>query len=265
MSSRSLGYSVNIPFSWRRERVSQDEEWLFVTLSQGDLLARAPSGLFPKAPAAAAVHTDFSTTTQSTNLDAYLAKLAQEKQAQSHVEFEVLDSQQVEGPGGSEGLSVRWQLDYFTDVGFQVAGKGTWRGEWLILLLDNRMVIVEVTVLTDFADIALPEFQEVVESFTITRLDVPIPGAPVVNTEIIDFSLEDLAVAVGTKVTWNNEGPTIHTSTSGANLNPDGIWDSGIMQVADIFSFTFNAVGVFPYFCQIHPFQMQATVEVVPE
>ena len=157
-------------------------------------------------------------------------------------------------------------MDYFTDVGFQAGGKGTWRGEWLILLLDNRAVIVEVAVLTDFADIALPEFQEVVESFTITRLDVPIPGAPVVNTEIIDFSLEDLTVAVGTKVTWTNEGqvPEGHTTTSGAGLIPDGIWDSSIMQVADTFSFTFKTVGSFPYFCQIHPFQMEATVEVTP-
>ena len=202
VSSRSLGYSVNIPFSWRFERVSQDGEWLFVTLSQGDLLARAPSGPFSQSPAGAVVHTDFSATSQSTNPDAYLAKLAQKKQAQSHVEFEVLDSQEVEGPGGSEGLKVEWRLDYFTDVRFQVAGKGTWRGEWLILLLDNRAVVVEVTVLTDFADIALPEFQEIVGSFTITRLDLPVPGAPaVVNTEVMDFSLADLTVAVGTKVT----------------------------------------------------------------
>ena len=43
---------------------------------------------------------------------------------------------------------------------------------------------------------------------------------------------------------------------------PSAGWDSTTLQTDGTFSFTFGQVGVFPYFCTIHPF-MTATVTVV--
>ena len=93
---------------------------------------------------------------------------------------------------------------------------------------------------------------------------------PDVFSDIVDFALEDLTVPVGTTVTWTNVGFLIHTSTSGIGgpdtipAIPDGIWDSGDMIKDQTFSFTFNEVGEFPYYCIPHASFMIATVTVEP-
>ena len=49
--------------------------------------------------------------------------------------------------------------------------------------------------------------------------------------------------------TWAASG---HSSTSGTPGNPDGLWNSGILNVGATFSHTFPAAGSFPYFCTPH-------------
>jgi plastocyanin len=71
-------------------------------------------------------------------------------------------------------------------------------------------------------------------------------------------------IPVGTRVTWTNNDPFTHTTTSDATPTP--VWDSGFMSSGTTFSFTFNQVGVFPYHCVIHAlFQsMHGTITVIP-
>lgn len=88
------------------------------------------------------------------------------------------------------------------------------------------------------------------------------------SVEIVSESLPGLSVVVGEKVTWTNLDDDIHTSTSGQNgvlESFDGVgWNSVLMNNGDSFSYTFNKVGSFPYTCQVHPFTMNATVNVKP-
>jgi len=63
-------------------------------------------------------------------------------------------------------------------------------------------------------------------------------------------------------VTWTNLGGT-HTSTSGTPGNADGTWHSGIIPNGMTFTHNMDTPGIFPYYCQIHPWQT-ATVEVLP-
>jgi len=49
--------------------------------------------------------------------------------------------------------------------------------------------------------------------------------------------------------TWSSTG---HSSTSGTPGNPNGLWDSGILNQGSTFSHTFNTVGSFPYHCTPH-------------
>ena len=84
-----------------------------------------------------------------------------------------------------------------------------------------------------------------------------------VVSDIVDFTLENLTIEVGTRVDWVNRGAFPHTSTSGVSPTADGIWDSFNLNTNQEFSFTFEEVGDFPYFCSIHTF-MAATVTVVP-
>jgi len=55
-------------------------------------------------------------------------------------------------------------------------------------------------------------------------------------------------------VIWINLDSTGHTVTSGTPIDgPDGLFDSGIFTTKEVFLYTFDKEGTYPYFCQIHP------------
>ena len=84
-----------------------------------------------------------------------------------------------------------------------------------------------------------------------------------INSDIVDFSLEDLTVPVGTTITWVNRDSVPHTTTQGTGPNKPGSaeWDSGVLMQNQPFSLTFDKPGTFAYFCTIHP-NMLATITV---
>ena len=67
----------------------------------------------------------------------------------------------------------------------------------------------------------------------------------------LKFTPQDVTIHVGDTVqwTWVVSG---HSSTSGTPGNPDGLWDSGILNQGATFSHTFTSAGSFPYFCTPH-------------
>ncbi len=82
------------------------------------------------------------------------------------------------------------------------------------------------------------------------------PGAMGLGTAA--FGTNPLPVAPGTTVTWTNNDTIPHTTTS-----DDGLWDSGLLQPGQSFSFQFTGGGLFPYHCNIHgAAAMSGTVEV---
>lgn len=86
----------------------------------------------------------------------------------------------------------------------------------------------------------------------------PAASQPVAAT-ISNFAFSPATITVhkGTKVTWTNEDSAAHTVT-GNNGGPA----SGDIGQGASYSYTFNAVGSFPYHCAIHPY-MKGTVTVV--
>jgi plastocyanin len=76
------------------------------------------------------------------------------------------------------------------------------------------------------------------------------------------FNPANLEVDVGTTVTWENRSNEIHTVTSGSGRTHDGLFDSGNIPPDGEYSYTFNEVGEFDYFCIPHQ-GMNATVTVV--
>lgn len=56
------------------------------------------------------------------------------------------------------------------------------------------------------------------------------------------------------EVIWRNDDSSAHTVTSGNIVNgPDKQFDSGLMLSGETFSFKFEEVGKYDYFCMIHP------------
>ena len=75
---------------------------------------------------------------------------------------------------------------------------------------------------------------------------------------IIDFAFtSNVVVNTGDTVTWTNTGTETHTVSSDT-----GIFDSGSLDHGSTFSFTFAALGAFPYHCSIHP-RMKSQIRVV--
>ncbi len=58
-----------------------------------------------------------------------------------------------------------------------------------------------------------------------------------------------------------NEGPTIHHTVS----KERGIWESPIVATGDVYRFTFEESGEFPYWCTLHPTSMLGSVVATEE
>jgi plastocyanin len=73
-----------------------------------------------------------------------------------------------------------------------------------------------------------------------------------VNVKIENFAFipQELHIAVGTTVTWQNADDVPHTATS--NDDPQ-LFDSGALDTDDKFSFTFSKPGKYTYYCKVHP------------
>ena len=98
-----------------------------------------------------------------------------------------------------------------------------------------------------------------------------------VITTGLKFEPKDITVKKGTTVTWKNGETISHTITSGkwgdvnedtglrGTQTPDGEFDHALAakgKEGDSFTYTFDEVGEFQYYCQPH-LTMNATVTVV--
>jgi plastocyanin len=78
----------------------------------------------------------------------------------------------------------------------------------------------------------------------------PAPAAAAkVAASVVDnrFQPNALNIAVGSTVTWTNNGNNIHTLTSA-----DGLFDSGGLLGGQSFSFTFQKAGTYRLICRQH-------------
>ncbi|MCV0411246.1 MAG: multicopper oxidase domain-containing protein [Nitrosopumilus sp.] len=64
-------------------------------------------------------------------------------------------------------------------------------------------------------------------------------------------------IQVGDTVTWTNKDISVHTVTSN-----DELFDSGMMMPGDTFEQTFESVGLYEYYCMLHPW-MTGTIKTV--
>jgi plastocyanin len=80
-------------------------------------------------------------------------------------------------------------------------------------------------------------------------------GAATIWVDAVDnlFHARHLYVPVGTTVVWTNFGMHTHTVTSNTL-----VFNSGDLTTGQTFSFTFNTVGDYDYFCTYHPMMLGA-------
>lgn len=122
-----------------------------------------------------------------------------------------------------------------------------------IIILGSTVITVSIII----AVIALFNSSEQNEVQTIpTKADVIMPtkvSRP--GCDEIDkcYIPSKISIAKGESVTWVNEDAAFHSVTSGFYDSPDGLFDSGYLDPYESFSFTFDDVGNYDYFCTLHP------------
>jgi plastocyanin len=82
---------------------------------------------------------------------------------------------------------------------------------------------------------------------------LPVAAANhIVNIEGVTFVPASIVINTGDTVIWRNTDALNHTVTAGNPCSANGQFNSGIMDPAEEFSFTFNTVGDFNYYCLFH-------------
>jgi len=74
------------------------------------------------------------------------------------------------------------------------------------------------------------------------------PESMPVKIDNFTFGPAELTVTAGTTLTWTNRDDIPHTVVSA-----DKVFKSKVLDTDEMFSFTFNTPGTFPYFCSLHP------------
>ncbi|MEO5953952.1 MAG: plastocyanin/azurin family copper-binding protein, partial [Chloroflexia bacterium] len=74
-----------------------------------------------------------------------------------------------------------------------------------------------------------------------------------VIVKIVDFKFDPATVnvAVGTRVTWVQVGPTVHNTVS---KSKPVLWESDLLETPGLtYSYVFDKAGTYDYWCTIHP------------
>jgi plastocyanin len=69
-----------------------------------------------------------------------------------------------------------------------------------------------------------------------------------VRVDNFSFAPETLTISVNRTVTWINKDDVPHVIAS-----TDGLFKSQTLDTDDKYSYTFNKVGTYPYYCSVHP------------
>jgi amicyanin len=85
--------------------------------------------------------------------------------------------------------------------------------------------------------------------------------ATAVEVKGFAYSPASIKIKKGTTVTWTNRDTSAHNVVVEEGA-PAGGPKGPLFGKDQTYSFTFNQVGTFPYFCEPHPF-MKGTVQVV--
>ena len=77
------------------------------------------------------------------------------------------------------------------------------------------------------------------------------------------YTPSKIVIKQGNSVTWVNEDVAFHSVTSGYYDEPSEIFDSGYLDPEESFTFIFKNIGIYDYFCTLHPWMKgQVIVEL---
>ncbi len=98
----------------------------------------------------------------------------------------------------------------------------------------------------------IPQVETVKE--TETMIIMPVKAArPDCGPNDECYIPSKMTVKPGETVYWKNQDAAFHSVTSGFYDDPDGLFDSELLDPEDIFSYKFTEEGIYDYYCTLHP------------
>ena len=108
--------------------------------------------------------------------------------------------------------------------------------------------------------------QDVDDQKTVLKGDVIMPtkvSRPGCEKTDSCYTPSKIVIKQGNSVTWVNEDVAFHSVTSGYYDEPSEIFDSGYLDPEESFTFIFENIGIYDYFCTLHPWMKgQVIVEL---
>jgi len=88
-----------------------------------------------------------------------------------------------------------------------------------------------------------------------------VAGSSVPGCEELEcFSPTTITIVTGESVTWVNDDTMMHFATSGIAPTPDGIFDSGMVNAGESWSYTFDEPGTYDYYCMVHAWMVGTVI-----
>ena len=98
----------------------------------------------------------------------------------------------------------------------------------------------------------IPQVETVKE--TETMIIMPVKAArPDCGPNDECYIPSKITIKPGETVYWKNQDAAFHSVTSGFYGDPDGLFDSELLDPEDIFSYKFTDEGIYDYYCTLHP------------
>ena len=101
------------------------------------------------------------------------------------------------------------------------------------------------------------ETEEMMKAGVVIPTKVSRPGCDI---EDICYIPSKIIVEKGGSITWLNEDSAFHTVTSGFYGEPTELFDSGYLDPYQYYTLSFDEIGTFDYFCELHPWMFAQVI-----
>ena len=96
----------------------------------------------------------------------------------------------------------------------------------------------------------VPDVNKIIKGDVVMSTKVSRPGCEKTDS---CYTPSKIMINHGNPVTWVNEDSAFHSVTSGYYGQPSELFDSGYLDPEESFTFIFENVGTYDYFCSLHP------------
>ena len=129
----------------------------------------------------------------------------------------------------------------------------------IVVIIGLTLGLVSLPQNTDFvADVDSQKI--IVKGDVVMSTKVSRPGCEKTDS---CYTPSKIVIKQGDSVTWVNEDVAFHSVTSGYYDQPSTIFDSDYLDPGESFTFNFENIGTYDYFCTLHPWMKgQVIVEL---